>query len=84
MPTFSFTFSPSPRISQRITTVMETPTVKLEDEEAQGSLSLMAISDISEEVERGNGPEIEVKIEVGQEGFPIAQSSEGGIKGGMV
>lgn len=63
---------------------METPTVKLEDEEAQGSLSLMAISDISEEVERGNGPEIEVKIEVGQEGFPIAQSSEGGIKGGMV
>ena len=67
---------------------METPTVKLEDEEAQGSLSLMAISDISdisEEVDRGNGPEIpNIKIEVGQEGFPIAQSSEGGIKGGMV
>ena len=63
---------------------MESATVKLEGEEAQGSLCLMAISDNNEAVERGNGPEIEVKIEVGEEGLSIAQRSVGGIKGGLM
>ena len=68
--------------------LMESATVKLEGEEAKGSLSLMATSDNNEAVERGNGPEIEVKIEVkievGEEGLSIAQRSEGGIKGGLM